>query len=946
MDLKDKKIFFVISPHINYYHSYRGDSIGPSGFGKDIKIMAEIIDALDTLEDEGFCNGKLRVSWDYADIFWSIQLQKEYQQDVLDKIIERCKEEKDEVLIGSWGNVAKPVLDTEEFFLDHQWFLENSMGIGVRQLFPGRVAPYTRTQETMFTNGMIEHYNQLGVEGIGLYYSVIPFDVGRPFINPRLTINQQYGLLKLKSSVSEASMLMIPMVSFGDVYDHLSIKRWFRKIRKYQEMGEINGHALVFLNFDMDYEGWVNIGLPKFLEWMPNTRGLREFAEAVNEYDYAEFANFLDIIPILKKDIRGEIVLRPDVADGCFNGFYNWAQKFDNTKFWTIGQRARWMKCISDTLVSNNLVKNSVPEINIFLREGDDSNQNYIRNKILFASTTNFGLSMPFLHPDRQKTAMIYGLRAHNASEKAANLAAKEALENILNKIDNSDYLMAIIPIINKGISRYEKIPIKSPIYVKTEIPLSLEKSIKDTGKLLKINNNISSTDKKNHLKYSLYENESDSRLYMEAFFPFSFFDDNQISITSLRLIPSEEKSSIKNNSLEATPKILKNEYICLKFSNKGKIMSFQFENKEFACPSFLDSAVVFGKPGKGKRFNSQKDKIFVLRDGSDGFSAAVKIVSEFEIIKDAFVKAEKVLTIYSDIKQLFINVNIEFPEIEGEISGAGVESSVPQKYDDRWYEIMPCEVKPNIIGDNTTLRIWKRNFLGYVSYFDLDMREVDRRNADIDCLVSNISDGWMALSNRKKGMLIGFNSLIAANFAFTPIKLRDKGFKDIKRKGQQIRINPFGTYYGDMLKHWTDGTGHAQKLVKETFTSYRSTGPAYNGKTLNFELIIAPYLGDEPPEEIQSFANHYSLPPLALIGKKGEKEVLNNYSKYGKIAEDLLDEFEIRDIIDTPYIEWVRKVNEQYDPSKEETFLELDISSFRKIILLRLLIDGIKGRK
>jgi hypothetical protein len=441
-----------------------------------------------------------------------------------------------------------------------------------------------------------------------------------------------------------------------------------------------------------------------------------------------------------------------------------------------------------------------------------------------------------------------------------------------------------------------------------------------------------------------LNENKSDSRLYLEAFFPYSYFD-NKILLASINLISSEAPLSIKTDILVASTKVLQNEFFYLKFNNLGKIISFKFENEEFSCPNFLESAVVFGKPGKRKRYSSLEDKIIVLRDGSDGFSASIKIITEFEIIKDQFVKCEKILTIYSGIKQLFVKVCIEYPDIKNEVDDTIISDFVLKKYEDKWYEVMPCEVKPNIIGINTPLRIWKRNFLGYVSYFDLDMREVDRKNADIDCLVSNISDGWMALSNKKMGILIGFNSLIAANFAFSPIKIRDKGFKDIKKKGQQIRINPFGTYYGKMLHHWTDGTGHAQELVKDTFTSYRSTAPTFNGKILNFELILAPYLGDEPPEDIQSFANHFSLPPLIITGKKDEGKIFNNYLKYGKIAERLLDELEIRDIINMPYIEWVKKVNENYNPS-EDVADELDISAFRKKVLLRLLIDGIRGRK
>jgi hypothetical protein len=266
LKLEDKKIFFILSPHINYYHSYRGDSRGLDGFGTDLKMMRVILNKLDEIEDKGFSFGNMRITWDYADIFWSIQLQQEFQQDVLDRVIERCKKGKDEVLIGSWANTAKPILDTEESYRDHEWFLENAMGIGVKQLFPGRVAPYARTQETMFTQGMIEIYNKLGVEGFCAYYCVYPFDVGRPFLNPRLNANQRYGLVKFNSSISDASMLMIPTYAFGDVVDYFSIKRWFKLIRKMQKKDEITGHALLFFNYDMDIYLLLELKLPKFLQ--------------------------------------------------------------------------------------------------------------------------------------------------------------------------------------------------------------------------------------------------------------------------------------------------------------------------------------------------------------------------------------------------------------------------------------------------------------------------------------------------------------------------------------------------------------------------------------------------------------------------------------------------------------------------------------------------------
>jgi hypothetical protein len=306
----------------------------------------------------------------------------------------------------------------------------------VKQLFGDRIAPYARTQETMFTQGMIEQYNKLGVEGIGIYYSVYPFDVGRPFLNPRLDYNQRYGPVEFESAVSNASMLMIPMYAFGDILDYYSLRKWLQRIREYQKKNLIEGHALVFLNFDMDYDNWIGINLPKFLKWMPNTRGLDEFAEVVDELEYVEFGNLLDIIPKMKP--CGKTVLKQDVADGNWNGFYNWAQKYNNTRFWTVGQRARWFKCISDTLKLNNLIQES-KKVDKHIRDKNDSTETYIKNQILFASTTNFGMSMPFQHPHRRKTAMNYALRSHFAANKALQISLKNSINEIYSNADEEN---------------------------------------------------------------------------------------------------------------------------------------------------------------------------------------------------------------------------------------------------------------------------------------------------------------------------------------------------------------------------------------------------------------------------------------------------------------------------------------------------------------------------
>jgi len=936
MRIEEKKIFFVLSPHINYYHSYRGDSRGVSGFGKDIKVMNEILDELDKVEDRGFRFKDMRITWDYGDIFWSIQLQKEYQQNVLDRVIERCKKGKDEVLIGSWANVAASILDTEEYIQQHNWFLENSMGIGINQLFPGRIAPYVRTQETMFTQGMIELFNKLGIEGIGIYYSRYGFDAARPFINPRLSLNQSYGIVKFDSTISDASCLMIPMYSFGDILDFCSIKRWFEFIRKKQEIGEISGHAILFLNYDMDYSGWIGMKLPKILQWMPNSRGLLEFAEAVDKYEYVEFGNLLDIVP--KLDFQGETYLREDVADGMWNGYYNWAQKYNNTQFWTIAQRARWMKSISDTLMSVSLVKESIDDINNYLRKDDDSEETYIKNKILFASTTNFGMAMPFLHPHRRKTAISYVLKSFSAAVNALKLAIHEIVQKLKSDYKELRSFIIITPILNRGMSERETLSITTPILIRSSIPIDL------IGKIGFHNNNFELIDPiSNKIINGCGIYETNSKFILEALIPPSEFNRNEYKTSVLSFQPKESIQTKKTEELVAKKNLIKNQLITLEFNENGKINSFKFNNLEFACPNFLNTAVTFGKEK-----NSKRDEIEVLRDGKDGFSTSIRINGEFELIKNYKVKFEKILTLYTGIPHLFIRISMDIPDIRGEATTRRGEDGstyfIEEKYDRRWQEIMPCEIRPNIIGLDKPLKIWKKNFLGIIDYFNLDMKEVDPKNTDIDCLVANISDGWMGLSDHEKGLIIGFNSLEAANFAFSPIKVKEKGFNDVKIKGQQIRINPFGTYYGKIFHYWTEGNGHAQKVTKNLIETNYSTAPTFSGKKFSFELVISPFLGDSPTKSVQSFTDHFSLMPLVLIGTNKEGIVHANYKKYIELTETLKKEYDVEELMKISYMDWVHKINENFDPSVPES-TSTKKSGIPISVILRMLIDGIKGR-
>ncbi|UYP43757.1 hypothetical protein NEF87_000042 [Candidatus Lokiarchaeum ossiferum] len=922
MDYREKRIYFVMSPHINYYHSFRGDSIGTDGFGLDIQIMENLVKMVEGCENQGLCHGKIPISWDYSDLFWTIQLQKKFQPEVLDQVIRRCKDGKDEVILGTWGNSILPGLDTEELIQQSKWLHNNQMGIGLDQLFQGRVAPYIRTQETMFTQGMIEVLYQLGVKGILNYYTVIPFDTARPFLNPPLDWNQRYNPLHFHSNVSDAQMLMIPMYGFGETMDHLSVGKWLKKIRKHQKSGEIPGHALVVLNHDMDSYTWNGTHLPKILQWMPNIGGISEIIQAVDKLSYVQFTTLLDIIPQLTP--QGNVTLHQDVADGCFNGYYNWAQKFDNTRYWTIGQQARWFKSATDTLIADKICP-STPKTHSLIRSEDDREDSYIKNKILFASTTNFGMSMPFNHPHRQKTALKYGINAF----KAAELAFMNVFQSLFHTTDGiplkEDHLL-ILPITHRGASREEQKIFPPKLLIDSsfspEINSFFDPFIEDPLKNLW----IEKSEEETHVQFVL----STQQLTQEGF----FFGNQQQFSTLVEL--KESDSELHAESLK-----LQNEFFKLQFDPLGKISSFSFQGQEFAAPRFLDSSLSFGKKNAVKSFTSQRDQILVLEDGSNGFCASVQITSEFPVEKNKVVITEKNVTVYHGLPQLFVSVSMKIPEINGSANSDSNVYSVKVPYDDRWQEIIPCEIRPGFLGQENYLRIWKHNFLGRTTSFDLDLQEVDSINGDVDCFVGNISDGWMAVSNRKQGLLVGFNSLKAANFAFSPIKWKKNGFGDLPHAGQQIRINPFGTYFGKMLHHWGTGTGHAQKIIPSYSSTFKSTAPTFSGKNIRFDLVINPYFGDKPQKVIQAMANHYSLPPLIVAWNGTTQKISHNFGQIQAYVKNIIKEYDITSLLEMSYLEWVEKINENHIPeNKRRDDLNLSVKH-----LITLFIDGIRSK-
>jgi hypothetical protein len=119
------------------------------------------------------------------------------------------------------------------------------------------------------------------------------------------------------------------------------------------------------------------------------------------------------------------------------------------------------------------------------------------------------------------------------------------------------------------------------------------------------------------------------------------------------------------------------------------------------------------------------------------------------------------------------------------------------------------------------------------------------------------VTAGWVAVSNGEKGLLLGENAEVLSSMAFAPMRLREiTGM-------QHLSINPFGSYHGRQIDYsHLGGLGMGADITVAASGSLRPNGPSYNGQTVRFSLLLAPYTGDEPPQALQDSASAFFYPP------------------------------------------------------------------------------------
>jgi hypothetical protein len=176
-----------------------------------------------------------------------------------------------------------------------------------------------------------------------------------------------------------------------------------------------------------------------------------------------------------------------------------------------------------------------------------------------------------------------------------------------------------------------------------------------------------------------------------------------------------------------------------------------------------------------------------------------------------------------------------------------------------RWVETAPFQLTPAIHA--STLRVWKHNYMGITSFYDLNYGQFNPKNRDLDSFNHQVTAGWVAVTNGQHGLLIGEDAQTLSSMAFCPMRLREQN------GAQTISLNPFGSYYGKQFDYsHLGGNGNGTVIMQAFSGAIAPNGPSFNGETLRFSLLLAPYAGDEPPQELQNTAAAHFYAPGVIV--------------------------------------------------------------------------------
>jgi hypothetical protein len=802
-------IYLAFRFHGNFYHSYRGDTPDELGFGKDIRVIRHVIRTLDELNARSI---PVHATWDFENYFSLQTIMPAHCPDIISALQRRVAEAGDEMQLMSYNNGLIDAHTAREFEAAIRRGVSNSEGSGLRDLFGAGFRNMVRPQEMMYTPVHLKLYRACGIDSISLYYSALPFNGFSNFIPP-LTLVERYNPLTLTYPGITETMTLLPCYNNGDLADHLTLRRWIKQMRRGQLKLEQPVDLFLLVDMDADDDFWVGFDVPLLKGRFSTISGLKGLVENVADLDYLRFATpgeYLDThAPV------GSICIGQDTADGSFDGHSSWVEKWSNHELWTGLERSR----ILDLQARRLLPAETPPEIERLLDESFEA-----RLKIL--STTHFGMASPVMNLTREAIGRDLVQKAVDTASEAFDGVAgvRESLKFSLIDYVRGDSTDAI-----------EYPPHSSTALVR--LPLC------ETAPVgFAIRDNAGKA-----IPNAILETSAGREVLFVENFAAGERKDYVIEPGGAPAAPP--------SPVIVGDRLLQNEFLSVTFDELGHVAGMQLDGAELSCGRLLHSGITYA----GKQYDVA-DWV-TSRSLSLGVAGVKEMVGAVSLKGGYRAEFRREILLAAGLPYLYVKTLVSYPRTPDHGYAKGKAKRLQQAWDNDWQEVRPCEVRPALAGGpERTLRIWKHNYCDHTSSYDLDYGRFSK-NEELDSANNHITHGWVAASDGERGLLVAQSADAASGMAFCPVRTRTEG------GALRVRLNPFGTYWGRQYQYATADTGLG-KFLAITFSAsdhVNSYAPSYNGRTQEFDLLLAPYRGDAPPKQMRYAAEAFAYPYIVL---------------------------------------------------------------------------------
>ncbi len=817
------KIYISLGFHANFYHSYRIDTNDEAGFGKDIRIVRKIIEVLDEKNKKGI---PVKGVWDFENLFTLEEILPKYAPDIIQNIKRRVKEHGDEIILMSYNNGLVSAMTRDEFVYSIKNAISNPKRSGVRDIFE-TYSPYVRPQEMMVSAGNFNLYTEHGIKGVVLYYSAIPFDAFRVFVD-KLSLQEAHNPLMYHNQLTNEKMLVIPAYNHADLIENVSIYNWVQMLRYEQLRGNIKNDVLICINSDADDSYWYGYNLPSYLKWVPNTGGLSQLIDDVASLEYVEFTTLHEYLqhhtPVK------EISFGQDTADGSFNGYVSWAEKKYCSDYWTAVEKDRMTHTCAHALYQ--YAKQSLPG---YIKSALDES---LKTRMRLLSTTNFGMATPFLAKNREhvvedliqrlqtltdsviRQIKAYAQKISDQDKKVQNFGTYEYVNSLLLlKHNDDDFVITISGELSGGYEYF-----------------------------LKHNDMV--------VPVFVFSHNGISRIFVKDKIPDGVYHIVRIPAANVK----------KQYTTKATSQLLKNSTIAISF-NDGRIDSVKAHDKTFLEEYSLIPWIEYN----GKNYRPKKIHIQVINDGSSGV-AAVKLYGHISLPNNISQgQFNYCIYLVEGVDMIFVDGDITYPDTpRTKIFKPGIPQ-LARIYDPGWQQVAPCPLYPAMrASKKQPFTVHKRNYLGVDSQYTIDYFKHSRKNLDLANVNNHITAEYVAVSNGEEFIAVAKDNATLSNFAFCPLQVSHNFFT-----GFTVSLNPFGTFFGRQYYQPTWGRGRGFQAAILNGDQYHSGACTYSGTTQRFALAIVHGKSTLPAKLKQQLISYANQPCALMLYEKQKQKVV-----------------------------------------------------------------------